>query len=75
MESHEKEEQKDKKHIGKMIRKNSHITDAYYPWILDDSSKKIIQVKNSTIKLCEERINWYRYPYDIEEWWQENHAA
>ena len=75
MESNEKEEQKDKKHIGKMIRKNSNITDAYYSWILDDRSKKIIQVKNSTIKLCEERINWYRYPYYIEEWWQENHAA
>ena len=30
MESHVKEEQKDKKHIGKMIRNSSNITDAYY---------------------------------------------
>ena len=30
MVSHEKEEKKGKKHIEKMIRKNSNITDAYY---------------------------------------------
>ena len=30
MEPHDKQEEKDKKHIGKMIRKNSNITGAYY---------------------------------------------
>ena len=57
MESHEKEEHKDKKHIGKIIRKNPSITVAYYSRLLDDRSKKIIQVKNSTVKLCKKRIN------------------
>ena len=68
MESHEKEEHKDKKHIGKIIRKNPSITVAYYSRLSDDRSKKIIQVKNSTVKLCKKRINCSRYPYTIEEW-------
>ena len=78
MESHEKEEHEDKKHIGKIIKKAWNTTGAYYSrysQLLDDTSKKIIQVKNSTVKLCKKRINWSRYPYTIEEWWQENHAA
>ena len=47
MESHEREEHKDKKHIVKIIRKNPNITGAYYSQRLD-RSKKIIQIKNST---------------------------
>ena len=34
-----------------MIRKNSNITGAYYSWLLDDRSKKIVQVENSAVKL------------------------
>ena len=65
MEPHEKEEHKDKKHTGKMIRTNPNITGAYYSRLLGDSSKMVIQVKNSTVKLCEERINSYRYLQNI----------
>ena len=68
MEPHEKEKHKDKKHIGKMIKTNPNITGAYYSRLLGDRSKMIIQVKNSTVKLCEERINSYRYPQNIKEW-------
>ena len=45
MEPHEKEEHKDKKHTGKMIRTNPNITGAYYSRLLVDSSKMVIQVK------------------------------
>ena len=41
MESHEKEKQKDKKHTGKMIRKNSNLTGAYYSWLLDVVQKRL----------------------------------
>ena len=51
MESHEKKEQKDKNHIGKMIRKSPNKTGGFYSWLLDNRSKTIVQVKNSAVKL------------------------
>ena len=49
MESHEKEEHRDKKHIEKIIKKNRNTTEAYYSrysCLLDGRSKKITQVKH-----------------------------
>ena len=34
-----------------MIRKSLNKTGAYYSWLLDNRSKKIVQVKNSAVKL------------------------
>ena len=59
MVPHEKEKQKDRKHIGKMMKTNPNITGAYC---------SRLSTKNSTVKLCEERINSYRYPHNIKEW-------
>ena len=34
-----------------MIRKSPNKTGVYYSWLLDNRSKKIVQVKNSAVKL------------------------
>ena len=41
MKLHEKENQKDKKHTGNIIRKNSNLTAAYYSWLLHVVQKRL----------------------------------